>query len=781
MKKYIDKLLGAIIVVIVLGSSIGYAALNKELNISGEVAYRVKADIRITNLLLSGVSDSTELFSSQFAKKQNIIGVNLEKNNSSITYLVEVTNFSDIKMGIFQITGLPDNLTYELSDYQLKDGLCNNGNCLKGAVKTFKITIKYKDASKYDASNTKYNFRLTYDFRPIHKVTYDGLKVYDDYKKEIIDGDTFKMTLYKPFPIGAKPFYGVVATDYRFDGDVLVVENVAGDLTIKTNYIQSIEDLVILSNNVNSGTTYENVTFNQERNLNFKDPASYRNSSRVDFGNINDVATVNDLMTELTTGSGFVPIGFYSTTLNKLNWFSGIYKGNNYKIENIHIEKPSNMDIETNVTYGLFGRINNATIADLTVTGSLKIPARVSGEDNRGGLGGIVGGAMGNSTLNNLKNYATVYTSSGRDKVSGILGEVLSDGNVTITNCENHGDVSNSNQVAGIIAYSQGNVTIENCKNYGTIFNTLGTTGIAGIMAHSTSSSTHTMIKNCHNYGKITAENNIKNEQKVGGIAGNIYGTLIIENSHNEGEVISNLTRTDFTFNAGGILGRKTGGVGKIINSYNTGTVSGARRGGGIVGHIFNDGVVYVDRSYNAGEINCIINHECGGILGYKAENGAAYILNSYNAGTINNPVQSAAGIVGEFSNGTAITIYNSYNIGKINGKTTSNGIVQNTNTSSIPLKIKNVYNAGELANTKYGIGNIATTSRDVDYAYFDNRTSAGSNISGIGIAKTLDSIKTSTFATELTNNIAQISLGDDLTGYKLYNWKLNSFPTLSY
>ncbi len=125
----------AMMVVSVLAVTIGYSSLNKNLQLTGEVSYRQKANMRITNLLLKNSDVSSELFSSNFTKEDLIIGFNLPTEESVVSYEVEITNFSDVEMGISDILELPENLDYEINDYALGEKICSDdGNCKVGGV-----------------------------------------------------------------------------------------------------------------------------------------------------------------------------------------------------------------------------------------------------------------------------------------------------------------------------------------------------------------------------------------------------------------------------------------------------------------------------------------------------------------------------------------------------------------------------------------------------------------------------------------------------------------------
>lgn len=229
----VAKAIFCIIIILILFTTIGYSVLDEKLTLTGDITYRVKADIRITDLKLNNVNEALEVYSAQFSKNQNIIGVNLTNTDSSITYKVEVTNFSNEKMGILQITGLPSNLTYELKEYSMGEALCgSDGNCLSGAVKTFYITIKYKDNNSFDSSNTLYNLKLYYDFRGYYKVSYACINDSDSFPTEVMDGATLNVNIgNKPLDFLVK-MGSTINTNRTFSGGILSIPNITGDLFI---------------------------------------------------------------------------------------------------------------------------------------------------------------------------------------------------------------------------------------------------------------------------------------------------------------------------------------------------------------------------------------------------------------------------------------------------------------------------------------------------------------------------------------------------------------------
>ena len=168
--------------------------------------------------------------------------------------------------------------------------------------------------------------------------------------------------------------------------------------------------------------------------------------------------------------------------------FSGTFDGNNKTI--------SNLKITTGNYAGLFGYVSTATIKnvklanaqvsggermasligritdDATVTNcSNDAASSVTGSDsNTGGLiGEIVNGTV---ELSNLVNNAAVKnTKKSNSRAGGVVAQVTTGANVTLTNCTNNGAVNTNNGYAGgiVSAYQSGTLNIANCVNRGTL------------------------------------------------------------------------------------------------------------------------------------------------------------------------------------------------------------------------------------------------------------------------------------------------------------------------
>ena len=128
----IYKIVPYIVLLVVICLSIGYSAFCSKLSISKTVTkVRLKENIRITDISIDSVSNSGVSKYNEYNKENITVGVYLPQDNSSVTYKVEVTNFGNMEMGILDITGLPNNLDYEITNYELGTKICDSTNTCK--------------------------------------------------------------------------------------------------------------------------------------------------------------------------------------------------------------------------------------------------------------------------------------------------------------------------------------------------------------------------------------------------------------------------------------------------------------------------------------------------------------------------------------------------------------------------------------------------------------------------------------------------------------------------
>ena len=400
-------------------------------------------------------------------------------------------------------------------------------------------------------------------------------------KTEVNDvGDAFEVVF-----VDSNRYYEVDEDGNISDVNKITKDDYAGDITKggkcdgseeKPYEISCIEDLVVLSNITNgTGIKIENgvavsVTtrdaFNGKyivltRDLNFKSKYSYDNYSRIDFGNLNgDDTDGNSLMTEMTTGSGFVPIGDERKNSGYSN-FQGNFNGNNNEIKNLYQE--------SNGLLGLFGQVNasdTVEIKNLTISGNIKKKSNTVMYSAAGLIGNFYGKLC---NIENITNYVDVFSEQG--SIGGVVGYTTTPNGMKIKNCKNHGKIINLNSTnnmnesaGGIIGFVySGNVEIVNCVNYGNISgnDAYAYDGTGGIIGGCWSANVN--IYNTCNYGKI------EGNYRIGGIAGTMH--LDAGKSFNFINVINvgNVLATN-PYAIGGILGTKssTSTTNKTINVF---------------------------------------------------------------------------------------------------------------------------------------------------------------------------------------------------------------------
>ena len=184
MKKY-SILHVVIFTSLIMFLTIGFSAYNLEMNIDDIVSYyKAPSNIRITGISIDNANDSYS-HSEDYGVDNVYVDVDLPYENSSITYLVDVTNLGGTYMVISELNSLHDNLTYEFLNYDLKHIICDdNEQCTLGITKQIQLKIMYKEG-KYDSSNTFYNLNLGFSFEEFsYTIYYDsGFGLPEDYQE----------------------------------------------------------------------------------------------------------------------------------------------------------------------------------------------------------------------------------------------------------------------------------------------------------------------------------------------------------------------------------------------------------------------------------------------------------------------------------------------------------------------------------------------------------------------------------------------------------------------
>ena len=119
-----------------------YSSVSSTFNITGSAAARVAADVRVTGFRIASATNNGVSNYEEFGKNHVSTGLQLPSRNATVTYYVDVTNYGNTDVGIYSISGLPSSLTYTISDYTLKNKICDDtGKCNSMAKKTFSITL----------------------------------------------------------------------------------------------------------------------------------------------------------------------------------------------------------------------------------------------------------------------------------------------------------------------------------------------------------------------------------------------------------------------------------------------------------------------------------------------------------------------------------------------------------------------------------------------------------------------------------------------------------------
>ena len=449
--------------------------------------------------------------------------------------------------------------------------------------------------------------------------------------------------------------------------------NLAGDGTEENPFlIESIEDLVAFSNNVNAGESYEGKLIILKQTLNFTSDNSYIDPNRIDFGDINGDQKTEALKIELTTGKGFIPIGnVEEIQRGSDDWgtdtclvgksFKGIFDGNEKAIKELYINIGTD---EYGRGIGLFGW-NEGTIKNLVTTGTIN------------------------------------------DTIGLVCGGVSGFSNGTIEKCINNINITSKYAAAGIVGGEIGELFIDNAVNNGKI-TAKYVGGIIGIIANDERTANRNLvISNSCNKNQIEGED-------VGGLIGQSKDTSVdIISCWNEAKVVTNHI-------GGGIVGQIDNGLYeeieiRIFRSYNKGEILGqsvdeedVENIGGIVGYADDWGEInYIDiyNCYNKGKLTNAVS--VGGIVGKsRAQYGKIDIYDCYNLGEVYGNIYSG-GIVGNTEatdTDARINIKTSYNAGILVGKQYIGGITGNIRVTSQvysdeagKIGIINCYNVGEI------------------------------------------------------------------------------------
>ena len=394
---------------------------------------------------------------------------------------------------------------------------------------------------------------------------------------------------------------------------------------------------------------------------------------------------------------------------------------------------------------------------------------------NVGGIVGVAGNSESNTNKNTIQDVVNkgdittaqeLATDGANAYIGGNVGGIVGrSSNTDITNAENiENIVRGAHNVGGIAGYLEKGTIVEGVNNGGDI--------LASGAVNKTDNGLKFIWSSVRNPNGSESNREKDGVGNVGGVVGYLFGDeAYVDKSGNRGtvhtEVIDSEENVRTTSNVGGVVGRIDRGTTvsmddikegnsklAVNNSYNTGSVSGYKAVGGIVGFMYNGEVA---NSYNLGSLSSsrknavgIDSLNMGGIVGDSTErtNAVANIYNvynkgqigdedyiyygrhvggvvgrlsgnlekAYNAGAIYNGYSVTGGIVGWWIKGSINNVYNTGNITVVNNDSTLSssvgGIVGSVGTWELDstLNLNNVYNLGTIRsfNADNGNGNSA-------------------------------------------------------------------------
>ena len=137
--------------------SIGYSSLSKTLSVSGDLAYRKIADVRVTNASYASNENGGVSNSVTFGYNKLISGVTFPNLDSTITYNVTVTNYSNKDMTISSASDSSSRFDFQLINYSYDQKINANSSV------TFQVKLTHA-ASITSGSTSSYNVTVTFVF-----------------------------------------------------------------------------------------------------------------------------------------------------------------------------------------------------------------------------------------------------------------------------------------------------------------------------------------------------------------------------------------------------------------------------------------------------------------------------------------------------------------------------------------------------------------------------------------------------------------------------------------
>ena len=332
------------------------------------------------------------------------------------------------------------------------------------------------------------------------------------------------------------------------------------------------------------------------------------------------------------TGAAWTPAGTAETP------FRGTFDGDGHGILDLFVTGGSGL--------GLFGYVQGAAIQNLTVAGDVY------------NMGKHTGGLAARAVDSDFVNCTSAMTITGEGEHSGGLvgeGELC-----RFLGCAFTGTLSGwSDGVGGIIGSGGPGLTLEECENSGSV--TGGGSHTGGLAGRAGDQATLTGNRNS---GPVTGVDS------VGGLAGSLGNSAVLEDCVNAANVESGYSRQDFLIWGGTAVGGVVGLVGEgasLVGCVNAAPVNACGTYvGGVVGRLGAD-LLLVENCRNEGDITVTPagqndGHTVGGVIGSFAsiaEGGVISRCVNLGAVSARSSVGGVAGVAGVLLEGQLVQSLN--------------------------------------------------------------------------------------------------------------------------
>ena len=338
---------------------------------------------------------------------------------------------------------------------------------------------------------------------------------------------------------------------------------------------------------------------------------------------------------------------------------------------------------------GLFYKLENVTISDLVLRGSLTSTGTTTELDAQGSLAAIAK----NSSFIRIANHVAI-SSSGELVVGGLVGYV--DNNMHVENVSNYGQLSGQGYVGGLFGKVVGGVMeVSSFSNYADV--TALDYGAAGAIGILTSTATANFT-NVSNYGEISVTS------AEGNSSGGLIAIVDIES-----QVSFDYVRNVGTVSApvryvGGVIGDLLSGTASISNSVNEGRVISGGWVGGVVGNL--SATLSMTSVVNSGAVSVSAGTQrnVGGLIGYSSANGIPSLVSVSNRGAIAGG-NNVGGLIGQHE-GRGLIVSMSENVGIVSGSSSTGGLVGRLDGAGVAT-LSNVTNRATVSGLFSDIGGL--------------------------------------------------------------------------